>query len=76
MNLVMDLTQEGLLMFFKPYQLDALKAIWAKGEGLNSRQVWEAVGGSPVISRASIINFLESAHENGLLDKTEVTGKG
>ena len=29
-----------------------------------------------MISRASIINFLESAYENGFLEKSEITGKG
>ena len=74
MNIKMDLSEKGLQMFFKDYQIDALKAIWEHNE-LNSRQVWEAVG-SDRISRASIINFLEDAVENGLLEKYEVTGKG
>jgi|GEM_PF-2971285 len=63
-------------MFFKPYQLDALKALWAKGDGMTTREVWYALGRNEAFSRASIINFLESAYENGFLDKTEITGKG
>ncbi len=73
MSLKMDLLERGLLMFFKDYQLDALKALWNSPEGMNSRQVWEAVGATR-ISRASIINFLEEAAENELLDKHEITG--
>jgi len=71
----MDLTQEGLLMFFKPYQLDALKALWTSNRGMNTREVWDAVG-SDKISRASVINFLADAAENGLLDMTTMMGKG
>jgi len=71
----MDLSQEGLLMFFKPYQLKALQTLWVTKEGMNTRQIWEAVG-SDKISRASIINFLESAYNDGLLNKSEITGKG
>jgi len=75
MNLKMDLSKEGLQMFFKDYQLDALKVIWESGRGINSREVWEAVGENRV-SRASIINFLEEATRNGLLEKRLETGKG
>ena len=71
----MDLSQKGLLMFFKEYQLDMLKTLWKSTEGLNSRQVWEAVGGDK-ISRASVINSLDAMVENGLLSKTSRTGKG
>jgi predicted transcriptional regulator len=75
MKLKMDLTENGLLMFFKDYQLKALEALWSSEKGLSSKEVWEAVG-SNQISRASIINFLEDSYENGLLDKREITGKG
>ncbi len=57
MKLTMDLSQDGLLMFFKDYQVKALRTLWSSEEGLNSRQVWEAVG-EKNISRASVINFL------------------
>ena len=75
MSLKMDLSEKGLLMFFKDYQLEALKTVWESEEGVNSREVWEAVG-EDKISRASIINFLELAVENGLIEKRLVTGKG
>lgn len=71
----MDLSKKGLLMFFKEYQLESLRAIWASEEELNSRKVWAAVG-EDRISRASIINFLESAVDNGLIEKRLETGKG
>jgi len=70
----MDLSETGLLMFFKDYQLDAMRALWSN-EPMNSREVWEAVG-KDRISRASIINFLDAAYNQGLLDKFERTGKG
>ncbi len=74
MSLQMDLSESGLLMFFKPYQLQIMEALWASSDPLNSRQCWEAIDKDR--SRASVINFLESAHKQGLLDKHEITGKG
>ena len=75
MQLSMDLSQSGLHMFFKDYQVQALRALWSSEKGLNSREVLEAVG-EKNISRASVINFLASAVENGLLDVSFETGKG
>jgi hypothetical protein len=76
MNLQMDIAQEGLQMFFKDYQVKALKSLWDLNEGMSSRDVWEAVG-SNSISRASIINFLnECVEENDLLNVEYTTGKG
>ena len=75
LKLKMDLSQEGLLMFFKPYQLDAMKAIWRATEPMSTRDVWEAVG-EDKISRASVINFLVVALEAGLHTMFEKTGKG
>jgi Fe2+ or Zn2+ uptake regulation protein len=78
MNLNLDLSETGLDMFFKPYQISSLELLWSSEETLSSRQVWEQVNlrlpGS--ISRASIINFLNASVENGLLDYVEITGKG
>ena len=76
MKLSMDLTQEGLLMFFKDWQVIALETLWGSSEALNSRMVWEAVNRKTSISRASVINFLEASHENGLLERGSTTGKG
>ncbi len=73
-NPKMDLGQEGLLMFFKDYQLAVLEAIWATDEALNSRQCWERIYKEK--SRASVINFLDTATKHGFLLKHEVTGKG
>ena len=78
MNLNMDLTQDGLSMFFKDYQLEALKILWKSNPGLISREVWEQVNQKPQIniSRASIINFLNDMVELGILNTTSETGKG
>ena len=73
-TLKMDLQQEGLAMFLKPWQLKCMKTLWNNSEGMNSREIWAPMQNE--ISRASVINFLEAATKNGLLDKHEITGKG
>ena len=75
MSLSMDISKDDLEMFFKPYQISALGALWESEEGMSSREVWEAVGVNE-ISRASIIYFLEDMVENGILSKKDITGKG
>ena len=78
MDLSLDLSETGLAMFFKPYQIASLDILWNSEEPLLSRQVWEQVNekltGS--ISRASIINFLNASVEHGFLNYSETTGKG
>lgn len=78
MDLTLDLTETGLEMFFRPYQIEALELLWNTEETLSSRKVWEQVNEKldGTISRASIINFLNASVENGLLDFVETTGKG
>ncbi len=78
MDLTLDLSEQGLEMFFRPYQIAALDLLWNSEENHSSRQVWEKVNEvlSGTISRASIINFLNASVENGLLDYVETTGKG
>ena len=78
MNLTIDLTETGLEMFFKPYQIASLDLLWNSNEHLSSRMVWEKVNDvlPGTISRASIINFLNASVETGLLDYVETTGKG
>ena len=71
----MDMTQEGLHMFLKDYQVKILKALWESNPGMSSREVWAAVGADS-ISRASIINFLKDCVENDLLKVEYITGKG
>ena len=78
MDLSLDLTETGLEMFFRPYQIKALDLLWSTEETLSSRQVWEKVNEqlAGTISRASIINFLNDSVENGILNFVETTGKG
>ena len=76
MNLKMDLTLDGLNMFFKDYELQALKTLWGSNPGMISREVWEQVNQTHKISRASIINFLNNMAELGILNTSLETGKG
>jgi predicted transcriptional regulator len=81
MTLTIDTSGEGLSMLLKDYQEKALRYIWEQGgEGSSSREVWQAVNdrleGSKSISRASIINFLNSMVDEGVLTYQETTGKG
>lgn len=75
-----DTSKEGLLTLFKDYQEVALRYIWNLGRGASSRDVWVNVNkelmGTGSISRASIINFLNSMVDEGALNYTETTGKG
>ena len=76
-----DTSGEGLAMVLKDYQEVALRYLWRlDGEGASSRDVWVQVNedllGKRTISRASIINFLNSMVDEGVLNYTEITGKG
>ena len=73
----MDLSAKGFEMFFKPWQVDALKyLITIRPNGANSREVFFHVSNNLEISRASIINFLNQMVDDGVLEYTETTGKG
>ena len=80
MDLTLDLSETGLEMFFRPYQIEALELLWNTEETLSSRKVWEQVNQKldGTISRASIINFLNASVENGLrlLRKEATRGSG
>ena len=79
MPLSIDTGKIGLGMFFKPYQVEALRVLRNRGsEGANSRIVWNTVNEplSSPISRASIINSLNMMVDEGVLSFTERTGKG
>jgi len=74
-----DTGETGLRAVLKDYQEIALRVIWASPEGLGSSAVWDRVNAElkgETISRASIINFLESMREAGVLKGDEKTGKG
>ena len=74
-----DASEKGLRAILKDYQELALRAIWANPEGLGSKAVTDRVNAElkpGTISRASVINFLESMKEMGVLKGDEKTGKG
>jgi hypothetical protein len=63
----------------RDWQLKALKVVWNSPNGANSRVVYEKVSdmlGDDTISRASIINFLESMRDMNVLNGEDRTGKG
>ena len=78
MSLEMDPSKTGYEMFFKPYQVLALRYLWTAESGAKSLEVWDHVKAQPggSISRASIINSLNAMVDNGILNYVERTGKG
>jgi len=80
MTLIFNPDNDGLSKVFRDYQEEALRLVWNRGsEGVISREVWSQVNQNldgKTISRASIINFLNSLVDEGVLDFDERTGKG
>ena len=81
MPIVIDPSKEGLEKVLRDYQIEALRNVWKHdGEGLTSREVYEAVNerldGGRSVSRASIINFLNAMCDEGVLDFEEESCKG
>ncbi len=80
MKLKFNPSCDGLSKVFLDYQEEALRLVWKKGEeGAVSREVWSHVNENlegKTISRASIINFLNSMVDESVLDFNEITGKG
>ncbi len=81
MPLKIDLEHSGFNMVLKPYQIEAMKYLWANPEkGGSSRDVYVAVNesmkGIQTISSASIINTLNALVDDEVLDYQEITGKG
>jgi len=78
---VFDTKEDGFRTVVKDYQEAALRYLLRlDGGGASSRDVWVNVNkdlmGKRTISRASIINFLNSMVDEGVLNYTEITGKG
>jgi hypothetical protein len=81
MPLVIDPSKDGLEKVLRDYQIETLRLVWKHdGGGLTSREVYEAVNerldGGRSVSRASIINFLNTICDEGVLDFEEETCKG
>ena len=78
-NIEFDTAEMGLRAVLKDYQELALRAIWANPEGLGSKAVMDRVNAElkpNTISRASVINFLESMREASVVKGVERTVKG
>ena len=77
-----DTDENGWLTVLKDYQIIAMQSLWDLPEGKvgSSRDIWVlsnvAMAGTKTISRASIINFLNSMVDVGVLTYHEITGKG
>jgi len=81
MPLKIDVGEDGFNMALKPYQIEAMKYLWASQDvGRSSKEVWDAVSDAlpagRTISRASIINSLNALVDDGVLGFHEITGKG
>jgi predicted transcriptional regulator len=78
---VLDPNKTGFEKVLQDYQIAALKVVWKnKDGGVTSRDVYlqsmEDLEGVRTISRASIINFLNSMCDEGVLSYDEETCKG
>lgn len=81
MPLVLDPSKSGFEKVLRDYQVKSLKIVWKDdGGGVTSREVYLQVNkeleGKKTISRASIINFLNSMCDEGVLYYEEETCKG
>jgi len=81
MPFVIDPDKTGLEKVLRDYQIEALRMVWDDDpKGVNSREVYQHVNkqldGVRTISRASIINFLNSMCDEGVLTYVEETCKG
>ena len=81
MPLMIDPTKKGFEKVLRTYQIEAMKHVWNNPEeGVTSRQVYnqvnEVLDDGKKISRASIINFLNSMCDEGILNYVEETCKG
>ena len=81
MTLTFDPVGKGLTKVLRDYQIEALRFVWKNGEdSVNSREVWQnvndALKGTRTISRASVINFLNTMVDEGVLNYEEQTCKG
>ena len=79
MKVKIDLSKDGLAMFFKPYEVLAWHVLWNTPMPIGSGDVWARVSkvmGHDTISRTSIIFFLNRQCDLGFMDWNDATGKG
>jgi hypothetical protein len=76
---------EGLHTHLKPYEATALNEIWNAQEPIGSGKVWRILDDKGIktapdarntVSRASVILFLNSMVDDGVLNWKDGTGKG
>ncbi len=79
-NMKIDTSKMGLSKFFRDHELEVLRVFWeTPGQVHTSKDVWEAVNkrlNEESVSRATIINFLESVAEMGLIERDTDTCRG
>lgn len=76
MSIRIDTSKTGLEMFYKTWQIQALNYLQATHpQGANSGTVHRVVNQKTVISRTSIINFLDHCVDDGLITYTSTTGR-
>ncbi len=81
MPFTVDPDKTGFEKVLRDYQIEALRMVWDDDpEGVTSREVYQRVNkqleGVRTISRASIINFLNSMCDEGVVNYVEETCKG
>lgn len=79
-ELKFDLSEKGLRCILKPYQIEIMRHFWETHPlTMGSRAVHthlQSVGGDVAMSRATVINFLNSLVDEEVLLYDEETGKG
>ena len=81
MPFTVDPDKTGFEKVLRDYQIEALRMVWDDDpKGVTSREVYQHVNkqleGVRTISRASIINFLNSMCDEGVVNYVEETCKG
>jgi len=79
-SIVFDTREDGFRTVLRDWQETALKILWESESPLITKDIWIEVNrrlkGTRSISRASIINFLKTMDEEGVLTFEEETAKG
>ena len=70
-----DLSRNGLSMFFKDWQLMIAQILWENHNTMTCGDILKVLG-TNIISKSSIVHFLEDLHEDGLILKDFKTGRG
>jgi len=79
--ILLDPEKDGFEKVLRDYQIESLRTVWDNPDkGVTSREVFvyvnKALEGVRTVSRASIINFLNSMCDDGVLSYQEETCKG